>query len=254
MKKYSTLSALFLCLFVNLLPAQKTKVLLLPTLHNAHETNAKYSYQHLLKIIENFKPDLIFIEIRTEDMSQSDTLYLKTFYRPDMILVKDAFPAIPKWGIDFLGIDVVGKTLPLNYRKDSNTVSGKATLINRAINKDPDFISAYKNSGIAELEKKRLALLAFASAQELMDGPFDSYSNWMASKLDSIRALNPKYAPFQTNISYRDQRLADNVKEAILANPGKRIIVLSGVNHHGLYVQVMSKMKRIKFITSVNDQ
>lgn len=254
MKKYSLLTALLLCHYCHLLYAQKTRVLLLPTIHNAHDTNAKYSYQHLLKIIKNFKPDLIAIEIRPEDMSQSDTVYLKTFYRPDMILVKDAFPAIPKLGIDFLGSDVVGKTLPLNYRKDSTTANGKAALVNRAISKDPDFMSAYKNSGITELEKKRLALIASASAQELIDGPFDSYSNWMAAKLDSLRALNPKYAPFQTTTSYRDRRLADNVKEAIHHHPGKRIIVLSGVNHHGLYVQVMSKMKGIKFITRVNDR
>jgi hypothetical protein len=147
---------------------------------------------------------------------------------------------------------MVGKTLPLNYRKDTTTANGKASLINRAINRDPVFMAAYKGSGIAELEKKRLALIATASAQELMDGPFDSYSNSMAAKLDSLRALNPAYAPFQIASSYRDQRLADNVKEVILKNPRKRIIVLSGVNHHGLYVQVMSKMKGINFISSVS--
>ncbi|MDP4282789.1 MAG: hypothetical protein Q8891_00050 [Bacteroidota bacterium] len=254
MKKYLKLTALFIFLSGNLLFAQQTQVLLLPTIHNAHETNPRYSFQNLLKIIDNFKPDLIAIEIRQEDMHQHDTLYLNTFYRPDMILVKDQFPAIPKVGIDFEGNDMVGKTLPMNYRKDTTTINGKAGLINRAIKSDPGFMSAYKGSGIAELENKRLALIASASAQELIDGPFDSYSNLMAAKLDSLRALNPEYAQFQISSSYRDQRLADNVKEVILKNPGKRIIVLSGVNHHGLYVQVMSKMTGVHFITRVNDR
>jgi hypothetical protein len=256
MKKYLKLTALFICLSGNVLFAQKTQVLLLPTIHNAHETNPKYSYQNLLKIIENFKPDIIAIEIRPEDMGQHDSLYLATFYRPDMILVKDKFPAIPKVGIDFLGIDMVGKTLPLNYRRDTTTANGKAGLINRAINKDPIFVTAYKNSGLAELENKRLALIASASAQELIDGPFDSYSNRMAAKLDSLRALNPRYAQFQTSTSNRDQRLADNVKEVIRKNPGKRIIVLSGVNHHGLYVQNMNAktFPDVTFNTKVKDR
>jgi hypothetical protein len=255
MRTYLKLTVLFICLSGNRLFAQKTQVLLLPTIHDAHKTNTKYSFQDLLKIIENFKPDLIAIEIRPEDMRQHDTVYLKTFYRPDMILVKDKFPAIPKVGIDFLGNDVVGKPLPLNYRRDTTTENGKANLNNRAIKMDPGFMSAYNSSGIAQLENKRLALIASASAQELIDGPFDSYSNLMAAKLDSLRALNPKYAQFQISSSYRDQRLADNVKEVILKNPGKRIIVLSGVNHHGLYVQVMSKSKMtgVNFITRVND-
>ena len=80
----------------------------------------------------------------------------------------------------------------------------------------------------------------------------ESENTEMAAKLDSLRALNPAYAQFQISSSYRDKRLADNVKEVILKNPGKRIIVLSGVNHHGLYVQVMSKMKGINFISSVS--
>jgi hypothetical protein len=157
-------------------------------------------------------------------------------------------------GIDFQGTDMVGKTLPMNYRKDTTTANGKAGLISRAINRDPVFFAAYKGSGVAELEKKRLALIATASAQELMDGPFDSYSNLVAEKMDSLRALKPAYAQFQITAAFRDQKLADNVKEVILNNPGKRIIALSGVNHHGLYVQVMGKMKGVKFINKVNDR
>jgi len=253
MKKFLKLSALFICLSSNQLFAQKTQVLLLPTIHNAHETNSRYTYQHLLKIIENFKPDIIAIEIRPEDMGQHDTVYLKAFYRPDMIMVKDKFPAIPKVGIDFLGIDMVGKTLALNYRRDTTTANAKAGAISRAISRDSIFAKANKTAGLVELEAKRLVLIASANAQELIDGPFDSYSNAMAAKLDSLRGLNPKYAQFQMSTTYRDQRLADNVKNVILKNPGKRIVVLSGVNHHGLYVQVMSKMSGVDFITKVND-
>lgn len=256
MKKFLKITGLFLCLSCNLVFAQRTQVLLLPTIHDAHQTNSRYSYEHMLKIIENFKPDIIAIEIRPEDMGQRDSVYMKTFYRPDMILVRDKFPSVPKIGIDFLGIDMVGKTLPLNYRRDTTTANGKAGLINRALNRDPAFAAAYKGSGMAELENKRLALIASASAQELIDGPFDSYSNAMAAKLDSLRALNPKYAQFQTSSSYRDQRLSDNVKEVILKNPGKRIVALSGVNHHGLYVQNMNPktMPGVTFITRVNDK
>ena len=59
-----------------------------------------------------------------------------------MILVKDKFPAIPKVGIDFLGNDMAGKTLPLKYRRETTTEDGKAGLIKRTIKKDAGFMSA----------------------------------------------------------------------------------------------------------------
>ena len=86
-----------------------------------------------------------------------------------------------------LSIQQIGSGNILNMGVDTTTANGRAGLINRALNRDPVFVAAYKGTGVAELEKKRLALIATASAQELIDGPFDSYSNLMAEKMDSLK-------------------------------------------------------------------
>ncbi|MDP1795824.1 MAG: hypothetical protein Q8K53_00775, partial [Daejeonella sp.] len=63
--------------------AQKTELLILPTIHGGHKKNVNYNFEHVRQIIQNFKPDIIALEIRPEDMNR-DTTYLKAFFNPEM--------------------------------------------------------------------------------------------------------------------------------------------------------------------------
>lgn len=39
--------------------AQKTELLILPTIHAGHKRNVNYNFEHVRNIIKNFKPDII---------------------------------------------------------------------------------------------------------------------------------------------------------------------------------------------------
>ena len=73
--------------------AQKTELLILPTIHGGHKKNVNYNFNHVRNIIKNFKPDIIALEIRPEDLDQ-DTIYLHKFYNPEMVMFLKEFPEV----------------------------------------------------------------------------------------------------------------------------------------------------------------
>ena len=231
--------------------AQQTTLLLLPTVHAAHAKNPKYSFANVFKIVENFKPDIIAVEIRPEDMDM-DTTFLKMFYNPEMIMVKNAFPGIPKYGIDDQGKDMWGKHLSAEFKKDTTTDLAKSGALSRKMNRDTTITNKIKAMGLQAMAARRNVLLGSASANELMDGSYDAITNEYFTKLQALLANTP-YAGFPAYTSYRDQKLSSNIQDIVTKNPGKRIVVLSGANHHNWYVINMSKLPNVKLVTKVQD-
>ncbi|MBU8883972.1 hypothetical protein KSK37_12825 [Kaistella sp. DKR-2] len=70
-----------------------------PTLHTLHQVNSQYSYIQLRQTVAALKPDLIAVEIRSEDLMQ-DSLYLKKNYPYEMWMMKQWFPAVQTAGFD----------------------------------------------------------------------------------------------------------------------------------------------------------
>ena len=125
--------------FTNPIFAQKTEVLVLPTIHGGHKKNVNYNFEHVRRIIQNFKPDIIAVEIRPEDMNR-DTTYLNPLYNPEMILFKNEFPEAVKAGIDFMGSDFEGKPRPPNFMKETLGEFGKFRAMNQKIMLSPQLI------------------------------------------------------------------------------------------------------------------
>lgn len=253
MKKTNTftLLVLFTFLFNTTLFAQQTQLLLLPTIHTLHQKNNRYSFENIFKIIENYKPDIIAVEIRPEDMQQ-DTAYLKMFYQPEMILMKNNFPDIQKAGIDDFGSDVRGKLLTADFLKDTTTQMGRFRVLNRRMNKDTAIVNAFKQKGLPALRAKQGEMLSTASAAELLDGRYDKITGEYYAGLAEVLAKTP-YAEYEKFSSTRDQKITDNIRKLVKNNPGKKIIVLSGANHHNQMTNALSKMKNVKLITEVKD-
>jgi hypothetical protein len=57
-----------LLITINSVSAQsKTNVLVLGTIHQLHERDTNYTYYDIIKILDNFKPDVICVEIREQE-------------------------------------------------------------------------------------------------------------------------------------------------------------------------------------------
>ncbi|SDM99805.1 hypothetical protein SAMN05421813_13220 [Daejeonella rubra] len=237
--------------FTNPLFAQKTELLILPTIHGGHKKNVNYNFEHVRHIIENFKPDIIAVEIRPEDMDR-DTSYLKAFYNPEMIMFKNEFPEAEKAGIDFMGADFEGKSLPPDFMKEIIGEFGKFRAMNQKLMRDTAIVKARIARGLPALISKRGEMMANLGANQLMDGKYDALTEEFTRGQTEVLKNTPYqfYDDFQVS---RDQRIADNIKALALKNKGKRIIVLTGANHHNRAVNELRKVRSVNLVTQVQD-
>lgn len=235
----------------SLLAQKKTKLLILPTIHTGHVKNVRYSFNHVARIIENFKPDIIAIEIRPEDMDQ-DTVYLKKFYQPEMIMALMGYPGVQKVGIDFMGSEMEGKILPANFSRDTVGEMGRFRIMNQKLMKDTAIVKARIAKGMVQLKSKQGEMMSKLSANELLDGSYDLVTDEYTKAQTTVLA-NTAYEYYDAFSTKRDQKIADNIKDIALKNPGKRIIVLSGANHHNRAVNTLRAEKSVKLITKVKD-
>ncbi len=238
-------------LWINPSFAQKTQLLILPTIHAGHKKNVNYNFEHVRTIIKNFKPDIIALEIRPEDLDQ-DTSYLHKFYNPEMIMFRNEFPEAKKAGIDFMGSDVAGKPLAENFLKDTIVEFGKFRLMNQKLMRDPAIVKARVEKGLPELISKRGKMMSSLGANQLMEGYYDSLTEEFTIEQTKILRNTPYqyYDDFQV---MRDQRIANNIKAIALKNKGKRIIVLTGANHRNRAVKLLAKVRSVNLLNQVQD-
>ena len=235
----------------NTLFAQKTELLILPTIHGGHYKNVNYDFEHVRHIIQNFKPDIIAVEIRPEDMDQ-DTIYLKRFYNPEMILFKNSFPEAQKAGIDNMGKDMKGKALPINFVQDTISDMGKFRLTNQKLMRDSAIIKARIASGMVAIKAKQGKMMGTLHASELMTGAYDLLTEEYTNTHTRVLAHTP-YSYFDKFNVWRDTEIAKNIKALALKNPGKRIIVLTGANHRNRAFRLLSKVKSVHLVNEVKD-
>ncbi|MCF8454204.1 MAG: hypothetical protein K9G42_13435 [Pedobacter sp.] len=231
--------------------AQKTELLILPTIHAGHKRNVNYNFNHVRNIIKNFKPDIIALEIRPEDLDQ-DTLYLHKFYNPEMVMFLKEFPEAKKAGIDYMGADVAGKPLPENFLKDTLNEFGKFRLMNQKLMRDSAIVKARIEKGLPDLISKRGKMMAGLGANDLMTGEYDALTEeFTVSQAKILR--NTPYQYYDDFQVMRDQRIADNVKAIAKKNKGKRIIVLTGANHRNRAVKLLAKLRSVNLVNRVQD-
>ncbi len=232
--------------------AQKTELLILPTIHAGHKRNVNYNFEHVRNIIKNYKPDIIALEIRPEDLDQ-DTVYLHKFYNPEMVMFLNEFPEAKKAGIDFMGADVAGRPLPDNFLKDTLNEFGKFRLMNQKLMRDSAIVKARIEKGLPDLISKRGKMMAGLGANQLMTGEYDALTEeFTVSQTKILRGTRYQYYDdFQV---MRDQKIADNVRAIARKNKGKRIIVLTGANHRNRAVKLLAKLRTVNLVNQVQDK
>lgn len=249
--KLSTILLLITVIAGPLAAQKKAKLLILPTIHTGHAKNVNYSFNHVSRIIENFKPDIIAVEIRPEDMDQ-DSIYLKKFYQPEMIMARLGYPGIKKVGIDFMGSEMEGRTLPADFSRDTLGEMGRFRVLNQKLMRDSAIVRARIANGLVKLKSKQGEMMGKLSANELLDGSYDKITDEYTKAQTGVLANTP-YQYYDTFSIKRDQKIADNIKDLALNNPGKRIMVLTGANHHNRAVNTLQKEKSVRLITKVKD-
>lgn len=199
------------------------KVYLLPTIHKLHQVNPQYGYEQLREIVAELKPELIAVEIRSEDISR-DSLYLKKNYPYEMWMMKQWFPTTRIEAFDWLGSDIEGKAIPENYWKEISAIKK----YEKALNEDPVYLD--RKSKCSHFNEERLPILKTKSLYEILK----SNDGELTEKFYSCLAESLRGSVHQRVVDFYERRnleLQKKLQKLIDSNRNKKILILTGDDH-----------------------
>lgn len=248
MRKISLLLALVLMTACN--SEEPTEVLVLPTLHGAHEMNMNYTYDDLMATVKAFDPDVIGVEIRPVDM-QLDSDSLDVFYPIEMIKVRDSFPGKTS-GIDFYSQSVENETVNRKMFVDTTSQMGRIKKLQREMGRDSLLISRYEALGLPVIQKNQQRIGMNYSAEEMINGEYDSLTGRQYELEDSLfkNSIYEEYSRFNNE---RDLQITKNALELVEKNPGKKVLLLVGANHRNrLMDSLQTKYENIELVQDLS--
>lgn len=230
---------------------EPTEVLVLPSLHGAHEVNKNYTYEDLMQIIKAYNPEVIGVEIRPVDMKMnSDSL--DVFYPVEMIRVRDSFPGKVK-GIDHYNVETMKIPVSRKIFTDSTTELGRIRNLMSSMQQDSLFLSRYEAAGISKIQEAQKRIALTYSAGDFLKGEYDSLTQRQYRLEDSLFRNTPyeAYTRFNDN---RDLQITKNALELVNTNPSKRVLILVGANHRNRLVDSLQSKdpKKIELISDLN--
>ena len=201
----------------------KTEVMILGTIHGLHKHNSNYSYEDIFTIVDKYKPDVIGVEIREEDILQHKE-YLHKSYPYEMIETKFRYENVCKiYGFDWLGKSIEGALIPDNY---FSTLEIK--LLEKELNEIQEYTREKKLMGV--IDNSRIQLLLKSNAAECNSGKYDLLCEIAYAQQDIALEGTP-YEVVSRFSRERQAQIDKNIISIIKENPGKKIIFLTGIDH-----------------------
>ena len=238
MKQYFLILILILFTALSCQKEQKTQVLVLPSIHGAHELNENYTYADLLEIVKAFNPDRIGVEIRPEDF-QLSTESLDLFYPLEMIMVRDSFAGKVS-GIDYYNEETKNTTVSRQMFSDTVSEMYRIKRLTQDMRLDSAFVAAYENTRLPEIQEEQRKMALQYSAKEFLKGRYDSITQLQYQIEDSLFA-NSDYAAYPIFNNRRDLRITENALKIVEENPGKKVLILVGANHRNRLMDSLKK-------------
>ena len=227
-----------------------TEVLVLPALHQAHEMNENYSYDDLMEIIKAYNPDVIGVEIRPEDMQRHSEV-LRVYYPEEMVQVRDTYKD-KAFGIDFYSEDTRGEHVESAMFQDTTREIGRAKKIAREMKLDSMIVVKHRELGLADVLKEQRRIALTYSAEEFLNGEYDSLVELQFEIEDKMLKGTP-YEEYNAFNNRRDQRISQNALKLIEENPDKRILILVGASHRNRLMDFLEQedQEKVKVIRSL---
>ena len=229
-----TITLIFVALSIMAFKGQQTEVAVCGTIHGVHKANPSYSYADLTAFIERYNPDIIGVEIRNEDIDSSVT-YLKRNYPLEMYTCIGKYKHSKViYGIDWLGKDLEGAAIPSNYW----TEVCQLKVLERQLSKDSTMLKPM--AALDSINELRMQHVLKNNLYELNGGAYDSLNGLYYQKLEAILGNTP-YRELVQFYKDRDTKIADNIERIVRNNPGKRILILTGIDHRRLAVSTLKE-------------
>ncbi len=210
----------------------KTQVLVVGTIHGSHERNPNYTNQDIVNILGTYNPDVICVEIPS-------SYFRKRSYLKEMMIAsiygfennKKVYP-IDWWS--------AGDRKEQEKFRESEEYKTKEKIIEDLVKADTimqNFKQKYGDWG--NVWKENNKGYAFYNGKECNNFVKQMYKISMSVYGDSFMNLH---------YESRNSKMLELINSAIMANKGKRIIVLTGTEHKHYFDIELSKRKNIKVI------
>lgn len=223
---YSIIAAflLFSCNNSKIVIREKnSNVYFIPTLHGYHKLNTLYNYDTLKAVITRLNPDVIAVEIRQSDIDM-DSNYLKKNYPYEMRMMRYWFPSTEVVGFDWLGEDIEGKQIPVNYWKEVSAIKK----MEKAFDQDSLMIAKTKDCFARSIERD--SLLQKLSLQELIRSDDATIVNHQYKCLEE-KLKNSPYEEMTKFYTRRNEKILGNIHALTKKYNGKRIVIITGDDH-----------------------
>ena len=226
-----------------------TSVLVIPSIHKRLAGNSRYSYADLYSLVTVFQPDLVGVEIRQEDLARPDA-YLHHNYPEEMVALAQAYKD-RVFGFDWLGREVEGRPVPADWwTKQSPIKQLERSCGSPQPGMSPKIMEL--NARLDAISHQQEQIVGTATAASLSDGLYDrvtaEYYKIAAELTRGTRCerLTEWYAE-------RDHEISINIVKEVLQNPGCRIAVVTGCDHHGPVIAALSGLGSEVVLVPVQD-
>ena len=227
-----------------------TSVLVIPSIHKRLDGNPRYSYADLYSLVAAFHPNLVGVEIRQEDLARPEA-YLHHNYPEEMVALAQAYKD-RVFGFDWLGTDVEGRAVPTDWwTKQSPIKQLERSCGSPQLGMSPEQLEL--NARLDSISQQQEQFVETATAASLADGRYDrvtaEYYKIAAELTRGTRCeqLTDWYAK-------RDHEISANIVKEVLRNPGRRIAVVTGCDHHGPLIAALSGLGSKVVLVPVQDR
>ena len=204
-------------------------VLVIPSMHKRMATSRRYGYADLYAAVAKFSPDIVGIEMRQEDLAFGRE-YLAANYPVEMIELAARY-APNVFGFDWLGEDLEGRPIPADWWKIQSPI--------KRLERESGELQSAEMAGrariaarLSKLSAMQDAILQRATLPSLANGAYDRVTARYYAALAQLYA-GTRFEALVSFYRERDARIANNIAEFVTHHPGKRIVVVTGADHHG---------------------
>ena len=212
--------------------------MVIPSLHRRLAGNAHYDYATLYSLVSGFRPDLVGVEIRQEDLGRPET-YLRHNYLSEMIALARNH-GYQTFGFDWLGEELAGRAIP----DDWWTRQSRIKQLERACNSAPPDLPpamARLNDRLDALSRQQDQIIRTATAASLADGHYDRVTADYY-RTASVLARGTRCEALLHWYAERDRRISANIVRKVVDSPGRRICIVTGADHHGLVIASLARL------------
>lgn len=214
--------------------SRSAQVMVLASMHRQHGASSSYTYGDLYAAVANFKPDLVGVEIRPEDLGRDES-YLSRNYPPEMLYLSQTY-AGRVFGVDWLGDDVAGRAVPDDWWKARSPI--KTLEREMDAGRPSDARRTKLNVRLEALSQQRNAILTNATVTSLADGRYDRVAKDYYATFRALTA-GTRFAALSAFYKQRDKHIIANILMMAKTHPGARIAVVVGADHHGPVVAAL---------------